>query len=498
MAKARPPVEKLPAGGSFWSCLGDFKSLLLTPFTVNCYRHSPISKWAVASRSEDIIMLMKIPVTLFVLSAGITNYLVAGPVAEPGVFDVREFDARGDGTTLDTKAIQKALDACGKAGGGTVEFPAGVYLSQPLTLRAKTIVRLEADATLLASTNQSDFMKAPGNWLQARSGSDFVPFISGKDLKDVTFTGKGVIDGNGAVWWGEAEKARQRRPGYTLPRPNLIVLERCQNVRVENIALQNSPKFHFVPTESEGVVVSNVTVIAPAGAANTDAIDPSGCKNVLITRCRIDVGDDNVAIKAGKKIAGREFACEDISVTDCTFLHGHGMSIGSETVGGVRNVTVCDCTFENTENGLRIKSQRGKGGIVEDINYRNITMENVNPAVTLTMYYMNNSAGDAAPPRATGSNTTDAAFGDLPVYRNIRISNLSATCPDIAGIINGLPDCMISNVVLENVRISAAKSFEIRNARGIQLRNVAVSAKAGPPFETNNAQVDGLDHANEQ
>jgi len=445
-------------------------------------------------------MLMKIPVTLLVLLLlfGITNCLAAGLGGESRIFDVREFGAKGDGTMLDTKAIQKALDACGKSGGGTVQFPAGTYRSQPLTLRANTNVRLEAGATLLASTNQSDFMKVPGNWFEAKSGSDFIPFIGGKDLTDVTFSGKGVIDGSGAAWWDEAEKARQKKPGYTLPRPNLIVLERCQNVRMENITLQNSPKFHFVPTDCEGVVVSNVTVTAPAGAANTDAIDPASCKNVLITRCRIDVGDDNVAIKAGKKIAGREFASEDITVTDCTFLHGHGLSIGSETIGGVHHVTVRNCTFENTENGLRIKSQRGKGGMVEDISYSDITMQNVNPAITLTSYYMNSSAGDVAQPAGIRSNSSNAAVSNTPVYRNIHISNLSATCVGMAGIINGLPDCMISNVVFENVQISAAQSFEIRNARDIQLRNVVVSAKTGAPFTTENAQVEKLEHASEK
>jgi polygalacturonase len=414
------------------------------------------------------------------------------------VFDVRQFGAKGDGKTPDTEAIQKALDECGKAGGGTVIFSPGIYLSQPITIRTKTTVLLDAGATLLASTNQSDFMKTPGDWLQAKSGGDFIPLIAGKDLTDVTITGKGTIDGNGAVWWEEAEKARQKVSGFTLPRPNLIVLTRCKNVRLENLTVQNSPKFHFVPTECEGVVISNVTILAPEHAANTDAIDPSSCKNVLITRCRIDVGDDNIAIKAGKKLAEREFACEDITVTDCTFLHGHGMSIGSETSGGVRNVTVKNCTFENTENGLRIKSQRGKGGIVENISYSDITMKNVNPAITLTCYYMNNSAGDTARPAGAGSNSTPAIASNTPVYRNIRISNLKATCPQVAGIITGLPESMISNVVFENVQISAAKSFEIRNAKGIQLKNVTVSVKEGPPFTTENAQVEGLEHANEK
>jgi len=406
-------------------------------------------------------------------------------------FNVRDFGATGDGKTFDTAAVQKALDAGGVAG-GTVEFPAGTYLSQPLKLHSKTTVQLDAGATLQASTNQQDFMKTPGDWLKPKGS--FIPFISGSDLVDVTFTGGGTIDGGGPVWWPEAEKARQIKSGYTLPRPNLIVIERSKNLRLENLTLQNSPKFHLVPVDCEDVVVSNVTILAPEHAANTDAIDPSG-RRILITHCKIDVGDDNVAIKAGKKTPGHDFESEDITVTDCTFLHGHGMSIGSETAGGVRNVTVKNCTFENTDNGIRIKSDTRRGGIVENITCDGITMKNVNPAITLTCYYQNNSASDA---KSSSGTPTAAAprTGNIPVYRNIRISNLTATCPKAAGLILGLPESCISNVVLENVTITAAKSFSISNAKGVQLKNVSVTVPGGPAFQTDNAQVDGLPAGN--
>ena len=403
-------------------------------------------------------------------------------------FNVRDFGAAGDGKTFDTTAIQKALDACNEAG-GTVKFPPGTYLSQPLTIHSKTIFQVDAGATLQAGTNQADFMKTPGDWLKAKSSGEFVPLIGGKDLEDVTFTGGGKIDGNGFVWWPEAEQARQLKPGYTLPRPNLIGLERCRNVRVENLTLQNSPKFHLVPSDCDDVVISNVTFLAPERAANTDAMDPSG-RHYLITKCTVDVGDDNIAIKAGKK-SGSGFQSEDFTITDCTFLHGHGMSIGSETAGGVRNVTMRNCTFENTENGIRIKSDTRRGGIVEHIVCDGVTMKNVNPAITLTCSYQNNSSGDAAT-SAAETNAALRAAEKIPVYRDIRIRNLTATCPKAAGLIVGLPDNCISNVVLENVTITAAKSFEIRNARDVQLKNVAVNVAKGPPFKLENAGVSGL------
>jgi polygalacturonase len=405
-------------------------------------------------------------------------------------FNVRDLGATGDGTNFDTAAIQKALDACANSG-GMVEFPAGTYLSKPLTLHSKTTVRLDVGATLQASTNQSDFMKTPGDWLKAKS-SDFVPFISGKNLTDVTFTGGGVIDGRGAVWWGEAEKARRIKSGYTLPRPNLIVIEQSKKLRLENITLQNSPKFHFVPSDCEDVVVSNVTILAPEHAANTDAIDPSG-RRYLITRCKLDVGDDNIAIKAGRKIPGHDFQSEDFLITDCTFLHGHGMSIGSETVGGVRNVTVKNCTFENTENGIRIKSDVRRGGIVENISYSDIIMSNVVPAITFTCYYANNSAGDA-----TNANTAATAGEKIPIYRNIRVTNLKASCQKSAGVIVGLPESCITNVVFDNVQISAVTGLTIRNAKGIVFKDSSVTVKKGAAFTAENAEVEGLPSANEK
>jgi len=421
------------------------------------------------------------------LSSLLIIFTTASVNAADKVFDVREYGASGDGKTLDTAAIQKALDDCGKKG-GTVRLPAGIYLSGPITLRTKTTLQLDEGATLQATGDQSAFLKTGTNWLAAGSSSDFVPFIGGKGLTDVTIAGKGTIDGAGKNWWGPAEEARQKRPGFTLPRPRLIVLNDCKNVKVTGVTLQNSPTFHFVPTDCDDVVVEGVTVKAPPGSANTDAIDPSRCRRVLITKCDIDVGDDNIAIKSGKKVAGREFACEDITITDCIFRHGHGCSIGSETVGGVRNVTVKNCRFEGTENGLRIKSYRGKGGVIENIRYSDITMKDVDPAITLTCVYGGTSAGDAAQAAPLGGGATV----DMPVFRDVHIRNVKATAQRGAGLILGLPDSMISNVILEDVEITSSTGMTIKNAKGVQLKNVKVTVQSGQPYLIENAEVEGL------
>jgi len=391
------------------------------------------------------------------------------------VFNVRATGATGDGKTLDTEAIQKSLDACGKTGGGTVLLPAGTYLSKPLVIRTKTTLQLEKGATLKATDDPADYAR------EDKPGS-FNNFLTGKDLEDVTIEGEGVIDGSGQRWWIPAEEARQKKSGYTLPRPNLIVLTRVKNLVVRGVTIQNAPKFHFVPTECDGVLVENATFLAPERAPNTDAIDPSMCRNVTITGCLIDVGDDNVAVKSGKPAASREFACEGLVITNCTFKHGHGVSIGSETVGGVKDVVVRNCSFEDTDYGIRIKSDRQRGGTVENLLYENITMKNVRGAITFTSYYPNIPATDTPQPV---TKTT-------PAYKNITVRNLTATSTKDAGVIVGLPESPIEKVLLENVQITAAGAgLEIRHVRGIELVNVTITPKQGPPLIVSDADLAG-------
>jgi polygalacturonase len=265
------------------------------------------------------------------------------------------------------------------------------------------------------------------------------------------------------------------------------VLNHCTNVHLVGVKFVNSPRAHLMLTDCETVVIDGVMVRSPAGAANTEGIGPDDCRNVTIAHCTIDTGDDNIAITSGEKVAGREFGSENITVTDCDFLHGHGMSIGSTTVGGVRLVIVKNCRFENTDNGLRIKSGRGRGGLVEDVSYSDITMKNVHPAMSIVGYYQN-STNDKYPKHDPAQPVTETT----PVFRNIHISNVTATCTQDAGSVVGLPESLISNVVLENVRITAETGLMIANARGIQLKNVKVSVRKGPPFTMENAQVEGL------
>jgi polygalacturonase len=410
----------------------------------------------------------------------------APPVTEPKprVFDVRQFGASGNGKDLDTAALQKALDACGQAGGGIVQLTAGTYLSKPIFLRNQTTLELETGA-VLKGTDEPDDYNDHSN--QAASGpfKSVVGLVNASELTNVAIVGSGTIDGSGARWWPAVKEAiKKKTPGTKTPqpraRPKLIVFFRCQGVRVQDVTLQNSPSFHLVPFDCDDVVIEHVTIRAPADSPNTDAIDPHICRHVRISHCTIDVGDDNIALKCGHARAGRP-GCEDIVVSDCTFLHGHGVSIGSDTAGGVNGLTVERCTFLDTLNGIRIKSARGEGGLVENIIYRDLTMTNVKHPISISCDYHDIEA------RKEG--TAQPVTELTPFYRNIVISNLVATSPLNAGLIAGLPERHLSDVVLENVSIDAPAGLTIRNADDIRLKNVKIETKKGEPLLLQNAQV---------
>ena len=412
-------------------------------------------------------------ITLMVYSSVIS----AAEVTDKKIFDVRDFGAKGDGTTVDTEAIQNALNQSESAGGGVVRLSSGTYLSKPIFLTNNTELNLAEGAVLKATDDPADFAD-PDN------PSSTIAFVNGNKLENVSITGKGTIDGSGQKWWPAALEAKYAKKKETLKRPRMIIIERTNNLLVQGVTLSSSPSFHLVPKDCENVVIDGVTFCDPDESPNTDAIDPSTCKNVVIKNCHIDVGDDNVAIKSGRKNPNYpdEPGCQDLTISDCKFFHGHGMSIGSETNGGVRNVTAERITFENTDNGARIKSYQGKGGLVENVTFRDMTMTNVKTPILISAYY----------PKIPDIDTTDPVTETTPVYRNITIQNLTATSPRYAGFIIGYPGAPLKNITLENVHIKAPKGLTIRNAQ-VTLKNVTIEVQEGEPFILqNNAEVTGI------
>jgi len=409
-----------------------------------------------------------------------SDFTVARPNIPDRTFSIKDYGAVGDGKTYDTGAIEKAIAACHNAGGGTVDVPPGKFLTAPFALASNLNLHLEEESTLLLSDNPDDFQLNRGQYENC---------ITLKNGHDVAITGSGTIDGQGAQWWRKFVPPKNSDPSTLegIPkRPRLIELVRCTRVLVQGITLTNSPMFHLVPAQCRDVTIDSIHIYSPTPSPNTDGIDPSGI-NIEIRACTIDTGDDCIAVKAGTRYDSTQPSCQNILITDCTFLHGHGMSVGSESNGGLRNMLVQNCSFDGTEAGIRLKSPRGRGGLAEYLTYQNLTMNNVKNSILITSYY-------PKIPLHPDQDRAQAVESRTPIWRHIRISDVTSTHGLIAGQIVGLPEMPIEDVVLTNVRISAKQPIEIAHARGIKFVDCTLSGAAGQPTIVD-ATVEGLNEA---
>ena len=393
-------------------------------------------------------------------------------------FKITDYGAVGDGKTINTDAIVKAIDACRASGGGIVLVTSGKFLTGPFDLVSKMNLRIDEGAALL-------FTDAPDAYPIKQNRHQMA--ITANNCTDIAITGRGAIDGQGAKWWEQFLKVKGKPEEKSKPRrPNLVDFTNCTRVLVQDVLLTNSPNFHLVPRDCDDVVIEGVRFLSPDESPNTDGIDPSG-HNWLITRCVFDVGDDCIAFKPQRPRKDGKLSCENITVTDCTFRHGHGLSIGGQTPYGLRKLIVRNCTFDGTDAGIRLKAPRGEGGLVEDLTYENITMKNVKVPIFITSYYPNNTT-----PAEPEKDEPKAVTATTPIWRNIRISNVTIDdCPE-AGRIFGLPEMPVSNVLFTNVRISTEKGLRIANAKGLEFKNCEIKAARGAPVITGNAEIQGL------
>lgn len=392
------------------------------------------------------------------------------PIIPNATFSIAQYGAVGDGKTMDTGAIQKAVDAAAAAGGGMVLVPAGKYLTGPFTLASGINLHLDPGAMILISDDMTHY---PANANRYRDS------ISVSDAHDIEISGEGVIDGQGAVWW----TAFRSNPGGT-HRPYMIKIANCVRVLVTGVTLENSPMFHLVPQNCINVTIRDIHIHAPANAPNTDGIDPSGW-NFLISGCNIDTGDDNIAIKpTATRTPGNRYYL----IQDCTFGHGHGCSIGSGTVGGIEDVTVTDCTFDQTDSGIRIKSGRDRGGLLQNITYENLRMTAVKNPIYIIDYYPERNA-----PKDPTTEKSEPVTGRTPINKNIIIRNVTATDCPTAGTIRGLPEMPVDGITLSNVNLSAKRGLIIYHARNIRFENSKITAQQGKPLITYDAQVTGLE-----
>ena len=440
-------------------------------------------------------------------------------------FNILSYGAVADGITLNTKSIQSAIEACNKKGGGVVVVPKGIWFTGPIVLRSNVNFHLQKNALLQFTDDLSQFELRATNWEGVAAIRNQSP-VSAENAENIAITGYGIIDGNGDAWravkkdklsetdwkalllrggvlsddkktWypsassfkgSKIEKAGVIGEGKTAAdfadikdflRPNLVVFTKCDRVLLDGVTFQNSPAWNLHPLMCTNLIVRNVYAKNPPYAQNGDGIDVESCKNVLIENSTFDVGDDGICIKSGRDAEGRKrnMPTENVTIRNCTVYHAHGgFVIGSEMSGGAKNIYVNDCTFDGTDIGLRFKTTRGRGGIVENIFVNGITMKNIRgEAILFDMYY---AAKD--PIVLAGEKREEPVVEVKPVnettpqFRNFYIKNIVCSGAAKAIFIRGLPEMSIRDIKMEYIILSAKKGTEISEAKNIEFRNTKV------------------------
>ncbi len=455
---------------------------------------------------------------------------VKAPQFPARTVSITDFGAVGNGKVLCTDAFRKAIDETAAKGGGTVNVPVGVWLTGPIVFKSNINLHLETGAIILFSPDKSLYPLVETIFEGLATKRCQSP-VSGRNLTNVAITGGGAIDGNGQVWrplrkqdvtekyWKKAISVGGtfKRPDYWVPseqylkgdsmsdmnvprdlktdedfmkikdflRPVMISFMSCKNVLLQGVYFQNSPAWNLHPLMCENVIVDGVTVRNPAFAANGDGIDLESCKNSLIVNSSFDVGDDGICIKSGKDDEGRLRAkpCENLIVDNCTVFKGHGgFVVGSEMSGGVKNMKVSNCQFLGTDVGLRFKSKRGRGGVVENIFVENIGMlDIVTEPLLFDLYYMNKSATEMMEDENGQPVQKNIPPKDesTPTFRNIHIKNIRCSNAGRAMYFNGLPENPIEGIYVENAKISAKQGGEIKESKNIVLKNIDILPEKG-------------------
>ncbi|MEK5415487.1 endopolygalacturonase [Paenibacillus odorifer] len=419
------------------------------------------------------------------------------------IYNIEDFGALKNSKKLATEAITRAIEAANKAGGGTVYVPAGTFLTGAIHMKSNIELNLNPGAILSFSTNPEDYPAVECRWEGVKQ-QVHSPCIYGRELVNVSITGSGMINGNGELWW---DKFRNRREELQYPRPTLIGLDSCQRVTLKDIALVNSPSWTVNPIGCYNVTIDNISILNPADSPNTDGINPESCTNVRISNCNIDVGDDCIAIKAGTEDTKERVPCENITITNCTMVHGHGgVVLGSEMSGDIRNVTISNCVFKQTDRGIRMKSRRGRGGTIEDIRISNIVMEDVICPFTLNLYYF---CGPRGKEKYVWDKNPYPITEETPCFRRIHFANITArNVHAAAGFLYGLAEQYVSEITFTNVDISMAtnaipghpdmmtgienmnnRGFFLGNARDVQFHQVTIENHEGPAFYIENGEA---------
>lgn len=466
-------------------------------------------------------------------------------------FRLSQYGAVADGQTLNTSAFQKAIAACAAQGGGTVLVPAGLWLTGPIVLQNNVNLHLASGALVQFTPDRSQYPLVKTTWEGEDAIRSQAP-ISGTDLQNIAITGNGTFDGGGDAWrpvkknklnetewknlvasggvlsdkkdyWypsasslkgnqlaATGQKRKSLNPAEyddirDYLRPNMLSLTRCKQILLEDFTIQNSPAWTIHPLLCEDITVRRVTAKNPAYGQNTDGIDLESCRNGVLESCSFDVGDDGICIKSGRDEEGRRrgVPTENFVFRNCRVYHAHGgFVIGSEMSGGARNLFISNCSFMGTDVGLRFKTARGRGGVVENIYVDGVAMTDIaGQAILFDMYYMAKDpvplAGESTAPPVIEAQALNEG---TPQFRGFYIKNVVCKGADAGILVRGLPEMSIKDISLENITLETKKGLLCQEAENVRLKNVTLlSADTRPVLEVQNSKnisFDNLRYAN--
>jgi len=465
--------------------------------------------------------------------------LVQVPVIPNNVVDIKDFGAISGGQVLNSKAFADAIDAVSKKGGGKVIIPAGIWLTGPIILRSNLELHAESGALIKFSTDKDLYPVIATNFEGLNTFRCISP-IYGKNLENVAFTGNGIWDGSGEAWrsvkrskltnnqwekliksgglvdnrqeiWYPSEQFKKASENAELNvrkdlktkedfekirdflRPVMVSIQNSKRVMFDGPVFQNSPAWCLHPLIIKDLIVRKITVRNPWFSQNGDGIDIDACKNVLVENCNFDVGDDAICIKSGKDKDGRiqGIPCENLVIRNNIVYHGHGgVTVGSEMSGGVRNMHVSNCTFMGTDVGLRFKSKRGRGGVVENIYISDIYMTDIpTDAISFNLYYDGKSVSEMM---ADGGIKDERIFlpvtEETPLFKNISIKNIYVKGAQQAVFLQGLPEMNLENISISNLLGEAKNGFSLIDAKGVKISNVRIEVKNDKVFDITNCK----------
>lgn len=407
------------------------------------------------------------------------------------IFDVTHYGAKGDGKTVDTPAIQKAIDDC--SADGAVYIPQGVYVTGALFLKSNMTLYLEKGCVLLGSVSPDDYPVMKYRW-EGRETACYASLINSAStdgrLENISICGEGHIDAGGTVLKPLEETEGKGARGCAL------CIRNTDNVYISGVCVKHSPAWCLHLIYCNNVTIDSISVYTKhdengrpyKDIVNGDGIDIDSCRNVYIKNCEIHSQDDCIAIKSGRDEEGRKVGIptENVLIKNCVFKSGFGVAVGSEMSGGVRNVSVSGCAFENTYSIASVKAPRGRGGVIENIVYENCTLVNNSTEHSDCEWFRGGLYIDTFYSIVDKDMDIDKAepFDETtPVFRNITLKNITVeTAAGNAVYLSGLPEAPLENIILENVTARGKYGMKAYNIRGLKLKNVAVTADEGESY----------------